>query len=34
MGGGRIGAQRTNIFVGYMQAIFGTGSMKFKPPFY
>ena len=30
-GGGRIGAQSINIYVGFMQANFGTRSMKYKP---
>ena len=29
--GGRIGARSINIYVGYMLANFGTGSMKYKP---
>ena len=29
--GGRIGARSINIYVGYMQANFETGSMKYKP---
>ena len=29
--GGRLGARSINIYVGYMLANFGTGSMKYKP---